>query len=91
MRFLWEHYDPESIFNLEGRFRGNESRAFIKRVELKGGISGIKELGNVSAKLSAGWKLDNLVITGYWFSGYGKELSSYHYRSQHWGVGLELR
>lgn len=86
LRFQWEHYDSESIFNFLPR-----SSAFIKRVELKTGISDFSQLGNISSQLSLGWKWDNLTVVGYWFSGYGKELSTYHYRSHHWGVGLELR
>ena|GEM_PF-653661 len=91
IRFLWEHYDDASILNLGGKLFGQSSYAFVKRVELKGGTLGVKNLRQISAKLSAGWKFKNLVLMGYYFNGYGKELSSYHYRSQHWGLGLEFR
>jgi len=91
IRFLWEHYDKNSIFNFGGRVFGQDSSAFVKRVELKSGTQGIKNLRQVSAKFSGGWKFNNLVLMGYYFNGYGKEISSYHYRSQHWGLGLEFR
>lgn len=91
VRFLWEHYDPEHFLNFGGSLLGQDSYAFIKRIELKTGISGVKELSNISTKVSFGWKMKNLVLTGYYFNGYGKELSTYHYRSQHWGLGLEFR
>ena len=91
MRFLWEHYDDNSILNLGGKLFGQSSYAFVKRVELKSGTLGVKNLRQISAKISAGWKFQNLVLMGYYFNGYGKEISSYHYRSQHWGLGLEFR
>jgi len=91
IRFLWEHYDQNSIFNFGGKIFGQDSFAFIKRLELKSGTLGVKNLRQVSSKLSLGWKLDKLVLMAYYFNGYGKELSSYHYRSQHWGLGFEFR
>lgn len=91
MRFLWEHYDDTSIFNLGNNVFGLDSAAFIKRVELKSGTLGLKNLRQISGKISAGWKFKNFVLMGYYFNGYGKEISSYHYRSQHWGLGFEFR
>lgn len=91
IRFLWEHYDGETSRNLDGSLFGQSSTAFVKRVEIKSGTLGIKNLRQISAKVSAGWKFKNLVLMGYYFNGYGKEISSYHYRSQHWGLGLEFR
>lgn len=87
LRAIWEHYDTTSSV---ARLLPN-SRTFIKRVELKTGISDPGQLDNASAKVSLGWKWNQVAIVGYWWSGYGKELSSYHYRSHHWGIGLELR
>jgi hypothetical protein len=91
LRFLYEHYNNESPFNLGGKLFGLNSAAFVTRAELKSGTLGVKNLRQISGKFSAGWKFENLVLMGYYFNGYGKEISSYHYRSQHWGVGLEFR
>lgn len=79
IRGLWEKYWGVSGLN---------NHAVLMRAELKTGLSGFE---NLSGKLSLGWKWGNWLLSGYWFNGYGKELSTYHLRSHHLGIGLEFR
>lgn len=61
------------------------------RGEFKTGVNGFKALKHFGGKLSLGVKAWNTRFSIFYFNGYGKELSTYHLRTQYFGVGLELR
>ena len=44
-----------------------------------------------SARLTLGAEWDNLRFVLFYFDGYGRDLSTYHLRTQYAGLGLELR
>lgn len=68
-----------------------ESTALITRFELKTGIRDDKALSNLSSEWTVGLMWRKLMLTAFYFDGYGKELSTYHLRTRHWGLGLEIR
>ena len=68
-----------------------ESTALITRLELKTGISDDRALSNLSSEWTVGLMWRKLMLTTFYFDGYGKELSTYHLRTRHWGLGVEIR
>ena len=68
-----------------------ESTALITRVELKTGIRDARALSNISSEWTVGLMWRKLMLTASYFDGYGKEISTYHLRTRHWGLGLEIR
>jgi hypothetical protein len=67
------------------------------RLKLQTGTTSVFD--NVGGEISAGlnlrniWKLStrDLLLSLYYYSGYAKDIASYHTRTKHWGLGLELR
>jgi hypothetical protein len=58
------------------------------RLETKMGTSDWEALGHFSARASINmWD----VFTLFYFDGYGKEPSTYHLRTQYFGIGIEVR
>ena len=82
IRLLYERFLPSSYFG---------SVAWISRFQLKTGISDQDALGNVSAKLTLGFMWRTFIVSTYYEDGYGHDLSTYHLRTKHWGIGLEFR
>lgn len=68
-----------------------ESTALMTRLELKTGIRDDKALSNLSSKWTVGLMWRKLMLTTFYYDGYGKELSTYHLRTRHWGLGMEIR
>lgn len=58
------------------------------RGELQTGLWAPK---NVSGEFSLGININNLLITGYIYSGFTKDIAFYHKRTNHAGIGIELR
>lgn len=63
----------------------------LARLDLKTGINGFDAVGNVSGRLSLGVAVENTRFTLFYHNGYGKDLSTYHIRTNYYGFGVELR
>ncbi len=93
----WDQGNNSRIEDYDGlRLMGERAIGFgsthlLTRLEYKSGVRDIDALGNSSWKLSLGYKLGNTRWTAFYFNGYGKEPSTYHLRTEYWGLGLELR
>lgn len=95
---FWDPTDRSQIEDYDGlrlsmdkafRFLGKTPLLF--RGELKAGTSSLDALGNLGGKVSLGVKLPSMLTSLFYFDGYGKEPSTYHLRTQHWGLEFELR
>lgn len=62
---------------------------FLGRAEVQTGLWSPFE--NVGGQLSLGYNIDNFILSTYYYSGFAKDISSYHKRTKHFGIGLELR
>jgi hypothetical protein len=75
----------------------------LGRVQTKTGISDLKALENLGGQITIAVKPAvrisrilsdepwNFWISFFYFNGYGREPSSYHYRTEYMGIGLEMR
>lgn len=63
----------------------------LARLDLKTGINGFDAVGNISGRLSLGVAVENTRFTLFYHNGYGKDLSTYHIRTNYYGFGVELR
>jgi len=81
----------EKFYSLNPLSSFLESTALITRFELRTGIRDNKALSNLSSQWTVGLMWRKLMMTAFYFVGYGKEISTYHLRTHHWGVGLEIR
>ncbi len=82
IRIMGEYFRPSS-------FLGNV--AWLFRGQLRTGIGEPDALGNVSSKLTLGMMYKTFIVSAYYANEYGHDLSTYHIRTRHWGIGLELR
>ena len=64
---------------------------FITRLQLQAGTSEWSALATVSGRLSLGFALGQTRLVAFYHNGYGKDLSTYHIRTNYLGLGLELR
>lgn len=78
LRFMYEY----SWFR-NGRFK--------TQVEVKTGTSDAEALSTVSGKFSLSVNISNTWLTAFYFNGYGKEPSTYHIRTNYFGIGFALR
>ena len=80
---------------LGGKLGQKAGQDVFTRLELKTGTRDTEALENIGGKLTFGWNIanekTNIRLTGFYFNGYGKELSTYHLRTEYFGVGLEMR
>ena len=81
----------EKFYSLNPLSSFLESTALITRLELRTGIRDDNALSNVSSEWTVGLMWRKLMLTTFYFDGYGKELSTYHLRTRHWGLGVEIR
>jgi hypothetical protein len=97
----WDPLDSSRINDFDG-LRALAERSYLlagqdvfTRLELKTGTRDTEALENIGGKLTFGWNIanekTNIRLTGFYFNGYGKELSTYHLRTEYFGVGLEMR
>lgn len=63
----------------------------LLRAELKAGTSSLAALKNFGGKVSIGMKTSSFVSSLFYYNGYGKEPSTYHIPTEHWGLEIELR
>lgn len=91
----WDPENNESISDYDGlRFmaettlRPGTDFALELRADIK---SGIHDPLNFGGKLTLGIVKRNFRLTAFYFNGFGKEPSTYHLRTQYFGIGLELR
>ncbi|MEX0964038.1 MAG: hypothetical protein WDZ52_08380 [Pseudohongiellaceae bacterium] len=61
----------------------------LARVELQTGLWSPFE--NVGGEISLSVNVDNLLFSWYYYSGFTKDITNYHKRTQHMGFGFELR
>ncbi|MFT4814231.1 MAG: outer membrane phospholipase A [Paracoccaceae bacterium] len=70
----------------------------LLRLELQTGIE--SSFDNIGGELSLGINFkslfgfvdtNSLMVSAYYYNGFAKDISSYHIRTKHWGVGLSLR
>ena len=54
-------------------------------------INGFKAAENISGLLSLGVAVENTRFMLFYPKGYGKDLSTYHIRTNYYGFGVELR
>ena len=64
---------------------------FVGRLQLQSGTGDWRALGTVSSRLSLGFALGDTRLLAFYHNGYGKDLSTYHIRTNYVGLGLELR
>ncbi len=64
---------------------------FVGRAQLQAGTSDWDSLATISSRLSLGFALGQTRLVGFYHNGYGKDLSTYHIRTNYFGLGLELR
>lgn len=81
----------EKFYSLNPLSSFLESTALITRLELRTGIRDNRALSNLSSQWTVGLMWRKLMMTAFYFDGYGKEISTYHLRSRLWGLGLEIR
>lgn len=81
----------EKFYSLNPLSSFLESTALITRVELKTGIRDDNALSNLSSEWTVGLMWRKLMLTAFYFDGFGKEISTYHLRTRHWGLGVEIR
>jgi outer membrane phospholipase A len=93
----WEPGNDATIGQYDG-LRGvleyGPSRRLLLRADLKTGIRGDYVMNKVSYKATASWRIwpqQNLVLTGFYFNGYGREPSTYNLRNKYVGIGFEFR
>jgi len=60
------------------------------RMELKAGNRNFSALGNVSSKFVFSEFL-GFPLNIFYFTGYGREIGSYHERNQYLGIGIEMQ
>ena len=81
-------------FSVERSFSGKPlgtDNYFVSRLQLQGGTSDWDALGTISSRFSLGFALGDTRLLVFYHNGYGKDLSTYHIRTNYFGVGLELR
>lgn len=70
----------------------------LARLELQTGVD--SPFKNVGGQASLGFNFKNLlglvdsknvVFSTYYYNGFAKDIATYHIRTKHWGIGLELR
>ena len=64
---------------------------FSARLELKTGIADADSLKNLTGRITLTKQIEGIPFSLFYFDGYGKELSTYHLRTQYAGIGLEFR
>lgn len=95
----WEEDTSTEITDFDG-LRVMAERSFLvdavsdisldARLDLQTGLE--SSFGQyLSGRLTLGAKFDNLRLTAFYFNGYGRDLSTYHLRTEYAGFGLELR
>ncbi len=61
----------------------------VGRLELQTGLW--SPFDKIGGKASLGMSINSFLISLYYYNGYGKDISAYHRRTEHAGIGLELR
>jgi len=61
----------------------------VGRLELQTGLWA--PFDKIGGKASLGMGINSFVVSLYYYNGYGKDISAYHRRTEHAGIGLELR
>ncbi|PCI79694.1 MAG: hypothetical protein COB20_04340 [SAR86 cluster bacterium] len=95
---FWDPNNPSQIEDYDG-LRLSVDKAvkpfgaipLLLRAELKAGTSSFDALGNVGGKVSVGSDKLGFGTSLFYFSGFGKEPSTYHKRTKYWGLEFELR
>ena len=64
---------------------------FSAGLELKPGIADADSLKNLTGRITLTKQIEGIPFSLFYFDGYGKELSTYHLRTQYAGIGLEFR
>jgi hypothetical protein len=73
------------------RGNGNILNGIMGRIEAKTGVADMDALENYTGKYTLNLKFWSTWISAFYFDGYGKEPSTYHRKTQYFGVGIELR
>lgn len=73
----WQEFASRNLFRVIGR------------VELQTGLWSPFE--NIGGQVSLGFNAGNFILSTYYYSGFAKDISSYHKRTKHIGIGIELR
>jgi outer membrane phospholipase A len=90
---FWEDLaEQPNINDYDGlRYRGEwRWHKWLTRLELKSGHRDTAALGNVSGRLSFA-HMGNFPFSLFYYTGYGRELTTYHERLDYLGIGIELR
>lgn len=91
---LNHHYD-----DFDGlRFNGERSfsfpfwkRSFLLQGKFRTGTRDLSALENITGKISLGTEFFHTHFQMFYFSGYGKDISTYHIKDNYVGMGFEIR